>query len=99
MDYYVMSGASGDGVIGHMLELTGDAPMFLLWICGCWQSKERYNSQDELVGVVKQYREPGVPLDGIKRTFLNGRLSLPILLSALTASCLAQARSENWVID
>ena len=39
--------------------------MFPLWTFGYWQSKERYKSQDELVGVVKKYRELGVPLDGI----------------------------------
>jgi alpha-D-xyloside xylohydrolase len=48
-----------------MCELTGEALMFPLWTCGCWQSKERYNSQNELVGVVKQYLEPCVPRDGI----------------------------------
>jgi alpha-D-xyloside xylohydrolase len=30
-----------------------------------FQSKERYKSQDELVGVVKKYRDLNVPLDGI----------------------------------
>ncbi len=39
--------------------------MLPLWTYGFWQSKERYKSQDELVGVVKKYRELGVPLDGI----------------------------------
>jgi alpha-D-xyloside xylohydrolase len=48
-----------------MRALTGQAPMFPLWTFGYWQSKERYKSQDELVGVVKKYRELGVPLDGI----------------------------------
>jgi alpha-D-xyloside xylohydrolase len=48
-----------------MRDLTGQAPMFPLWTYGFWQSKERYKSQDELVGVVKKYRELGVPLDGI----------------------------------
>jgi len=39
--------------------------MFPLWTFGYWQSKERYKSQNELVGVVQKYRELGVPLDGI----------------------------------
>jgi alpha-D-xyloside xylohydrolase len=64
-DYYFMYGGNADGVIGLMRDLTGQVPMFPLWTYGYWQSKERYKSQDELVGVVKKYRELGVPLDGI----------------------------------
>ncbi|AXY74098.1 DUF5110 domain-containing protein [Paraflavitalea soli] len=65
IDYYFMYGGHADGVIACMRDLTGQAPMFPLWTYGFWQSKERYKSQDELVGVVKKYRELGVPLDGI----------------------------------
>ncbi|HEX6431764.1 MAG TPA: TIM-barrel domain-containing protein [Niastella sp.] len=65
IDYYFMHGGNADGVIACMRDLTGEAPMFPLWTYGFWQSKERYKSQDELVGVVKKYRELGVPLDGI----------------------------------
>jgi alpha-D-xyloside xylohydrolase len=64
-DYYFMYGGDADGVIACMRELTGQVPMFPLWTFGYWQSKERYKSQDELVDVVKKYRELGVPLDGI----------------------------------
>jgi alpha-D-xyloside xylohydrolase len=65
IDYYFLYGGNADGVIWQMRELTGRAPMFPLWTYGFWQSKERYKSQDELVGVVKKYRELQVPLDGI----------------------------------
>jgi alpha-D-xyloside xylohydrolase len=65
IDYYFMLGGNIDGSIAGMRELTGQAPMFPLWTFGYWQSKERYKSQNELVGVVNKYRELGVPLDGI----------------------------------
>jgi len=65
VDYYFMYGGNADGVIARMRDLTGQAPMFPLWTYGYWQSKERYKSQDETIGVVKKYRELGVPLDGI----------------------------------
>lgn len=65
VDYYFMYGGNADGVVACMRELTGQAPMFPLWTYGFWQSRERYKSQDELVGVVKKFRELGVPLDGI----------------------------------
>jgi alpha-D-xyloside xylohydrolase len=65
IDYYFIYGGSADRVIAGMRELTGQVPMFPLWTYGFFQSKERYKSQDELIGVVKMYRELGVPLDGI----------------------------------
>ncbi len=65
IDYYFMYGGNADGVIACMRSLTGQAPMMPLWTFGYWQSKERYKSQDELLGVVKKYRELDVPLDGI----------------------------------
>ena len=65
IDYYFMYGGNADGVIANMRELTGQAPMFPLWTFGFFQSKERYKSQDELLDVVKKYRELKVPLDGI----------------------------------
>jgi alpha-D-xyloside xylohydrolase len=65
IDYYFMYGKNADGVVAQMRELTGQVPMFPLWTYGYWQSRERYKSQDETVGVVHKYRELGVPLDGI----------------------------------
>lgn len=65
IDYYFMYGGDADGVIAEMRDLTGQVPMFPLWTYGYWQSKERYKSQNETVGVVKKYRELGVPLDGV----------------------------------
>ena len=65
VDYYFMYGGNADGVVACVRELTGQVPMFPLWTYGFWQSKERYKSQNETVGVVRKYRELGVPLDGI----------------------------------
>jgi alpha-D-xyloside xylohydrolase len=65
IDYYFMYGGNADGVIANMRDLTGQAPMLPLWTYGFFQSKERYKSQDELLDVVKKYRELKVPLDGI----------------------------------
>jgi alpha-D-xyloside xylohydrolase len=65
VDYYFMSGKNADAVITNMRELTGEVPMFPLWTYGYWQSRERYKSQEETVGVVQKYRDLEVPLDGI----------------------------------
>ncbi len=65
VDYYFIYGKNADGVVAGMRNLTGKVPMIPLWTYGFWQSKERYKSQDELVDVVKKYRDLKVPLDGI----------------------------------
>jgi len=64
-DYYFLPGGNADGVIAQMRQLTGQAPLMPLWFLGFNQSRERYQSQDELLGVVAKYRAIGVPLDGI----------------------------------
>lgn len=65
IDYYFMYGGSADGVIAEIRMLTGEVPMMPLWSYGFMQSKERYKSQEETLGVVKKYRELGIPLDCI----------------------------------
>lgn len=53
IDYYFMYGENADGVVAQMRYLTGQVPMFPLWTYGFWQSRERYKSQKEIVGVVQ----------------------------------------------
>ncbi|MCG9972868.1 TIM-barrel domain-containing protein [Christiangramia crocea] len=65
IDYYFIYGKNADGVVKGIRELTGQAPMFPYWTFGYWQSKERYVSQEETIGVVKKYRDLKIPLDGI----------------------------------
>lgn len=64
-DYYFMYGGDADGVIREMRHLTGKSPMLPLWTYGFHQSRERYKSQEELLNVVRKYRELQIPLDGI----------------------------------
>lgn len=65
VDYYFMYGKNADGVIHLLRDLTGHVPMLPLWTYGFHQSRERYKSQQELLEVVRKYRELGVPFDGI----------------------------------
>jgi alpha-D-xyloside xylohydrolase len=62
-DYYFMYGENADGIIAHMRDLTGKAPMLPLWAYGFFQSKERYHTQEENLSVLKKYRELQVPID------------------------------------
>ena len=65
VDYYYVGGKDMDGVISGYRTLTGKAVMMPSWAYGFWQSRQRYNTQDELVDVVKQYRMRKLPLDNI----------------------------------
>ena len=65
IDYYFVYGPELDGVVAGYRRLTGGVPMFGKWAWGFWQSKERYNTQQELIEVAKRYRKNGIPIDGI----------------------------------
>jgi alpha-D-xyloside xylohydrolase len=66
IDYYF---CYRDGTIDAAMQayrrLTGEAPLMPRWMLGFWQCKERYASQEELLGVAKKMRELKVPVDGI----------------------------------
>lgn len=62
-DYYFMYGGTPDGIISQVRNLTGHAPMLPLWAYGFFQSKERYHTQDEHLGVLKKYRDLQIPID------------------------------------
>lgn len=64
-DYFFVWGKNADGVVSGLRRLSGKVPMFPLWSLGFAQSRERYTSQDEIVGVVKWFRDNNVPLDCI----------------------------------
>lgn len=63
IDYYFIAGKNADEIIDGYRKLTGTAPMFPLWSFGYIQSRERYQSQQQVVDVVRQYRELQVPID------------------------------------
>ncbi len=52
-------------MVRNIRALTGHVPMNPLWQYGFLQSRERYGSAEELVSIVRKYRELQVPLDGI----------------------------------
>src|ERR1700733_5308799 len=65
IDYYFFYGPDLDKVVADYRELTGQAPMFGKWAYGFWQCKNRYKSQDEILGVARKYRELHIPVDNI----------------------------------
>ena len=65
IDYYFLYGPEFDKIIGSYRDLTGQAPMFGKWAYGFWQCKNRYKSQEELLGVAKKYRDLHIPVDNL----------------------------------
>ncbi len=65
LDYYFLYGPEFDKIIGGYRELTGAPPMFGKWAYGFWQCKNKYNTQEELLGVAHKYRQLHIPADNI----------------------------------
>ena len=65
VDYYFLYGPEFDKIIGGYRELTGAPPLFGKWAYGFWQCKNKYNTQEELLGVAHKYRQLHIPADSI----------------------------------
>lgn len=65
IDYYFIKGNKADDVISGYRELTGDAPIMPDWAFGFWQSRERYQTQSQLLEALEEYRKRKAPIDNI----------------------------------
>ena len=65
LDYYFVAGDNMDDVISGYRTLTGKAPIMPKWAMGFWQSREKYNTSDEMLGALKGFRDRQIPIDNI----------------------------------
>jgi len=65
VDYYFVYGPEMDRLIHQYRNLTGHTPMLPKWSYGFFQSKDRYVSLDEILGIAARYRSEHIPLDAI----------------------------------
>ena len=65
VDFYFLYGPEFDTIIDSYRQLTGQAPLFGKWAYGFWQCKNKYKTQQELLGVAHKYRELHIPVDNI----------------------------------
>ena len=70
IDYYFIPGRTMDEVIAGYRMLTGKAPILPKWAYGFWQSRQRYETQDQLLAILHEYRKRGLPLDNIVQDWL-----------------------------
>ena len=65
VDYYVTSGESLDGLVGSYRSLTGTMPMLPAWALGFHQSRNRYHTDKEVLGVARRMKEENTPMGSI----------------------------------
>lgn len=73
VDYYFVDGDSMDEVISGYRTLTGKSPIMPKWAMGYWQSREKYNNQEELVSTFKEFRKRQIPIDNIVQDWFYWR--------------------------
>jgi alpha-D-xyloside xylohydrolase len=70
VSFFVITGQSTDEIYSGYRQLTGTTPMLPKAAYGFIQSKQRYDSQDEVLGVAKGYRDRHLPADVVVVDFL-----------------------------
>ncbi|MDR1672540.1 MAG: DUF5110 domain-containing protein [Bacteroidales bacterium] len=65
IDYYFIHGDNPDEIISGYRTVTGKAQVMPKWAMGFWQSRERYKTQEELLNVLKEFRQRHIPIDNI----------------------------------
>lgn len=64
IDYVIIGGTPWE-VSGTFADLTGHTPVIPHWATGFWQSRLRYETQEEVLAVARKYKELGIPLSVI----------------------------------
>ena len=64
-DYYIVAGDNMADVKISYRSLTGKSQIMPKWAMGYWQRREKYNTQDEIVSVLHEFRQRQIPIDNI----------------------------------
>src|SRR5580693_1837253 len=64
-DYWITAADKPADVLRQYGEAVGRTPMLPEWAAGFWQCKLRYKTQDELLGIAREYKRRGLPLSVI----------------------------------
>ena len=70
-DYFVYAGSTPAEVMKIYCGLTGFSPRLPRWAAGYWQCKLRYESQEDLLSVAREYKKRGIPIDAIVIDFFH----------------------------
>lgn len=71
IDYWITADDTPAAIVERYVQATGLPPMMPENAMGFWQSKLRYRTQEELLGVAREYKRRGLPLDVIVIDFYH----------------------------
>ncbi|KXT17111.1 hypothetical protein AC579_2012 [Pseudocercospora musae] len=71
IDYWIVAGDTPKDITEAYASVTGRVPIMPEYGLGFWQCKLRYKSQDELLGIAREYKKRKVPLDLIVIDFFH----------------------------
>lgn len=71
IDYYITAGDSYAEILEHYADVSGHAPEFPYWASGLWQCKLRYETQEEFVGVAREFARLNLPVSVLVIDFLH----------------------------
>jgi alpha-D-xyloside xylohydrolase len=65
MDYWITAGDTPSEIVERYASVTGTVPMLPEYAAGFWQSKLRYQTQEELLKIAREYKRRELPLSVI----------------------------------
>lgn len=71
LDYYITAGDSYAEIMEHYADVAGHAPEFPYWASGFWQCKLRYKTQEEFLGVAREFKRRNLPVSVLVIDFLH----------------------------
>jgi len=71
MDYWIVVGETPAEIEEAYADATGKVPMMPEYGLGFWQCKLRYQTQEELLGVAREYKRRNLPIDLIVIDFFH----------------------------
>lgn len=71
LDYWIVAGDSPKEIVEAYADVTGKVPMMPEYGLGFWQCKLRYQTQEELLSIAREYRKRNLPIDLIVIDFFH----------------------------
>ncbi|CRK23602.1 hypothetical protein BN1723_013051, partial [Verticillium longisporum] len=71
LDYWIVAGDTPAAIVEAYADATGKVPLAPEFMLGFWQCKLRYQTQEELLSVAREYRRRELPIDLIVIDFFH----------------------------
>ena len=74
IDYFIVVGDTPAEIHEKYINATGHPPLVPDFALGFWQSKLRYRTQEELLGIVREYKKRNLPLAVVVSDYFHWRM-------------------------